>query len=98
MPDGSLKVNILKSFDTTRVEAGLAAGAGQRGAFVNQHPELRAKVAGHTDSTGALAHNQTLASVNRAKSVTDYLAASVRRPRMSTEGRGPNDPIGDNAR
>ncbi|MGV2904913.1 OmpA family protein, partial [Achromobacter sp. AGC25] len=64
---------------------------------LNQHPELRTKVVGHTDSTGALAHNQTL-SVNRAKSVTDYLAKQgVAAGRMAAEGRGPNDPIGDNA-
>ena len=44
-----------------------------------------------------MAHNQTL-SVNRAKSVTDYLARQgVAAGRLSVEGRGPNDPIGDNA-
>ena len=52
---------------------------------LNQHQELRAKVVGHTDSTGAMAHNQTL-SVNRAKSVTDYLARQGVPPPV---GRGP---------
>ena len=101
MPDGSLKVNIPSnvSFDTdkTDLKPALLPVLDSVARSLNQHPELRAKVVGHTDSTGALAHNQTL-SVNRARSVTDYLARQgVAATRLSIEGRGPNDPIGDNA-
>jgi outer membrane protein OmpA-like peptidoglycan-associated protein len=101
MPDGSLKVNIPSgvSFDTdkTQLKPALLPVLDSVARSLNQHPELRAKVVGHTDSTGALAHNQTL-SVNRAKSVTDYLSKQgVAAGRLSVEGRGPNDPIGDNA-
>jgi outer membrane protein OmpA-like peptidoglycan-associated protein len=101
MPDGSLKVNIPSgvSFDTdkTQLKPALLPVLDSVARSLNQHPELRAKVVGHTDSTGALAHNQTL-SVNRAKSVTDYLGKQgVAAGRLSVEGRGPNDPIGDNA-
>ncbi|WP_459668569.1 OmpA family protein, partial [Achromobacter xylosoxidans] len=77
MPDGSLKVNIPSnvSFDTdkTDLKPALLPVLDSVARSLNQHPELRAKVVGHTDSTGALAHNQTL-SVNRARSVTDYLS------------------------
>ncbi|HYG45691.1 MAG TPA: OmpA family protein, partial [Bordetella sp.] len=63
----------------------------------SQHPELRAKVVGHTDSTGSAAHNQTL-SENRARSVTAYLGSQGVAPaRMTIEGRAANDPIADNA-
>lgn len=101
MPDGSLKVNIPSnvSFDTdkTQLKPALLPVLDSVARSLNQHQELRAKVVGHTDSTGAMAHNQTL-SVNRAKSVTDYLARQgVAAGRLSVEGRGPNDPIGDNA-
>ena len=101
MPDGSLKVNIPSnvSFDTdkTDLKPALLPVLDSVARSLNQHPELRAKVVGHTDSTGALAHNQTL-SVNRARSVTDYLSRQgVAATRLTIEGRGPNDPIGDNA-
>lgn len=101
MPDGSLKVNIQSnvSFDTdkTDLKPALLPVLDSVARSLNQHPELRAKVVGHTDSTGALAHNQTL-SVNRARSVTDYLSRQgVAATRLTIEGRGPNDPIGDNA-
>ncbi|MBP6707445.1 MAG: OmpA family protein [Achromobacter sp.] len=101
MPDGSLKVNIPSnvSFDTdkTQLKPALLPVLDSVARSLNQHQELRAKVVGHTDSTGAMAHNQTL-SVNRAKSVTDYLTRQgVAAGRLSIEGRGPNDPIGDNA-
>lgn len=101
MQDGSLKVNIPSnvSFDTdkTDLKPALLPVLDSVARSLNQHPELRAKVVGHTDSTGALAHNQTL-SVNRARSVTDYLSRQgVAATRLTIEGRGPNDPIGDNA-
>lgn len=101
MPDGSLKVNIPSnvSFDTdkTDLKPALLPVLDSVARSLNQHPELRAKVVGHTDSTGALAHNQTL-SVSRARSVTDYLSRQgVAATRLSVEGRGPSDPIGDNA-
>ncbi|WZB74661.1 OmpA family protein [Achromobacter insuavis] len=100
MPDGSLKVNIPSnvSFDTdkTALKPALLPVLDSVARSLNQHPELRAKVVGHTDSTGALAHNQTL-SVNRARSVTDYLSRQgVAATRLTIEGRL-NDPIGDNA-
>lgn len=101
MPDGSLKVNIPSnvSFDSdkTDLKPALLPVLDSVARSLNQHPELRAKVVGHTDSTGSLAHNQTL-SVNRARSVTDYLSRQgVAATRLTIEGRGPNDPIGDNA-
>lgn len=101
MPDGSLKVNIPSnvSFDTDKavLKPALLPVLDSVARALNQHPELRAKVVGHTDSTGSAAHNQTL-SENRARSVTDYLGKQGVAPaRMTIEGRAARDPIGDNA-
>lgn len=100
MPDGSLKVNIPSgvSFDTSSyaLKPALLPVLDSVARSLNQHPELRSHVVGHTDSTGAAAFNQTL-SENRARSVSTYLTRQgVTAGRVSTEGRGPTDPIADN--
>jgi outer membrane protein OmpA-like peptidoglycan-associated protein len=100
-PDGSLKVNIPSaiSFDTNSyaVKRSFAPVLDQVAQTIGQHPELVARVVGHTDSTGRPAYNQTL-SQNRARSVADYLAQhGVAPERLSAEGRGQNQPIADNA-
>ncbi|WP_431137827.1 OmpA family protein, partial [Psychroserpens mesophilus] len=77
MPDGSLQVNIPSNVsfgtDKTTLKPALLPVLDSVARSLNQHPERGARVVGHTDSTGTLAHNQTL-SVNRARSVTDYLS------------------------
>jgi len=100
MPDGSLKVNIPGnvSFDTssTTLKPELLPVLDSVARSMVQHPELRAKVVGHTDSTGAAAYNQTL-SENRARSVVQYLGGQgVGSARLDVEGRGPSDPVADN--
>lgn len=100
MPDGSLKVNIPSnvSFDTGKyaLKPALLPVLDSVARALVQHPELRAKAIGYTDSTGSAALNQTL-SVNRANSVTSYLAQhGVASSRLMTEGHGPSNPIADN--
>ncbi|MEN6138026.1 OmpA family protein, partial [Bordetella pertussis] len=94
MPDGSLKVNIPSnvSFDTdkSQLKPALLPVLDSVARALNQHPELRTKVVGHTDSTGSAAHNQQL-SVNRARAVTSYLGKQgVAQGRMTAEGRAAN--------
>ncbi len=101
MPDGSLRVNIPSSvsFDTGKyqLKPALLPVLDSVARAMVQHPELRAKAIGHTDSTGSAQTNQTL-SVNRASAVTNYLTQQgVGQGRLMVEGRGPNSPIGDNA-
>ncbi len=51
---------------------------------------------GNTDNTGQPAYNQTL-SVNRAQSVTSFLAQEGVPPqRLSAQGVGETQPIADN--
>lgn len=99
-PDGTLKVNIPSnvSFDTGRytLKPALLPVLDSVARALVQHPELRAKSIGYTDSTGSAATNQTL-SVNRAQSVISYLGQQgVGAGRMSAEGRGASNPVGDN--
>ena len=99
-PDGSLKLNIPSSvtFDTNSyaIKPSFAPVLDQLTQTLQQNPEVIAQVVGHTDSTGQPAYNQTL-SVNRAQSVTGYLAQrGVAPQRLSAEGMGQNQPIADN--
>lgn len=101
MPDGSLRVNIPSnvSFDTGKydLKPALLPVLDSVARALVQHPELRAKSVGHTDSTGSMQVNQTL-SVNRANAVTNYLASrGVASSRLMSEGRGPNNPVADNS-
>jgi outer membrane protein OmpA-like peptidoglycan-associated protein len=58
--------------------------------------ELRVEVAGHTDSTGSAASNQTL-SQRRAQAVRDYLVRKgVEASRVIAKGYGESEPIADN--
>jgi len=100
MPDGSLKVNIPSnvSFDTGKavLKPALLPVLDSVANSLVQHPELRLKAVGHTDSTGTDAINQPL-SENRAKAVTSYVATrGVAAGRMAIEGRAARDPIADN--
>lgn len=100
MPDGTLKVLIPShvSFDTGKyaLKPELLPVLDSVARALTQHPELRAKAIGYTDSTGTAQVNQTL-SVNRARAVTDYIAArGISGTRLMSEGRGPSNPIADN--
>ena len=100
MSDGTLRVNIPSnvSFDTGKydLKPELLPVLDSVSRALVQHPQLRAKSIGHTDSTGSAAVNEKL-SVDRAQSVTRYLAGQgVAADRLSAEGRGSNVPVADN--
>jgi len=100
MPDGTLKVNIPSnvSFDTNQavLKPALLPVLDSVAKALSEHPELRAKSIGYTDSTGTNAINQPL-SQRRAAAVTQYLASrGVAGDRLTAEGRGASNPVGDN--
>lgn len=100
MPDGSLRVNIPShvSFDSgqAQLKPALLPVLDSVARALVQHPELRAKAIGHTDSTGGAALNQRL-SVERAQAVTNYLMQhGVNGGHLTAEGRGSSAPIADN--
>lgn len=100
MADGTLRVHIPSnvSFDTGQytLKPELLPVLDSVARALQQHPQVRAKAVGHTDSTGSAQTNQTL-SMNRATAVTNYLRQQgVSAAVLSAEGRGPSEPIADN--
>ncbi|MBK8848348.1 MAG: PD40 domain-containing protein [Bacteroidetes bacterium] len=64
--------------------------------FLNQNPNTKIEISGHTDNTGLAATNLTL-SENRAKAVFNYLQSKGIDPlRLKYKGYGDKMPIGDN--
>ncbi len=98
--DNQLKVNIPSdiSFDTGSaiVKPSMRGVLDPFAASVHNDPTVLITVVGHTDSTGSDAVNQPL-SVQRANSVRDYLVDhGVSAGRISTAGRGEQQPIAEN--
>ncbi|WP_323010358.1 OmpA family protein [Paracoccus sp. (in: a-proteobacteria)] len=63
---------------------------------LNQYPNSRIQVVGHTDSTGSVAYNQDL-SERRARSVAGILTAGgVSQARITTVGRAATQPVASN--
>lgn len=91
MPEG-----ILFATDSAAV-----SGAAQNDLYalarnLNQYPNSRVEVIGHTDSTGTAAYNLDL-SERRARSVAGILtAAGVAQTRLAIAGRGQAQPIASN--
>lgn len=77
--------------------AGELASLDRIAELLKAHPELTARIEGHTDSLGSATLNQTL-SLKRAEAVRQALIErGVDEGRLSAEGLGPTRPIADNA-
>jgi outer membrane protein OmpA-like peptidoglycan-associated protein len=64
--------------------------------LMQEKPELKFSVEGHTDNTGNAASNQTLSDA-RSKAVVDKLVElGVAKDRLQSAGKGQNSPIADN--
>jgi len=64
--------------------------------FINQYPDLKFEIGGHTDNTGKKENNQVL-SENRAKVVMDKLIEmGIKKNRLSYKGYGDTMPIANN--
>ncbi len=66
-------------------------------AVLNEHPDVRVSIVGHTDSDGSDDLNLTL-SKDRAAAVRTALASEfgIDSNRMQTDGKGEREPVGDN--
>ncbi len=101
MPDGSLRVNLPSHVSFAVGQANLSPQLypvlDSVARAMQQHPDLRAIALGYTDSTGSAQVNERL-SQQRAEAVTRYLNQhGVASGRLIAQGRGPSDPIGNNA-
>lgn len=64
---------------------------------LKRNPSIKVEVAGHTDSDGAAAYNESL-SARRAETVRAFLESrGVSADRLSARGYGESDPIADNS-
>jgi OOP family OmpA-OmpF porin len=66
-------------------------------AVMNEYPNVKLRISGHTDSTGNPDKNREL-SLARAEAVATYIASKgISRDRLISEGHGADKPIADNA-
>lgn len=64
--------------------------------LMNENPNLKIKIAGHTDNIGGKKENQIL-SENRAKAITNYFVSkNISQNRLVSEGYGKSKPITSN--
>ena len=65
--------------------------------ILRENPEIRVRIDGHTDSSGAASYNLGL-SERRARALETHLeSVGIAGGRMDTRGHGETDPIADNA-
>jgi outer membrane protein OmpA-like peptidoglycan-associated protein len=64
--------------------------------LMNQNPDLKFSVEGHTDSTGNAASNQTLSEQRSAAIVAKLTELGIAADRLTSSGKGQNNPIAEN--
>jgi OmpA-OmpF porin, OOP family len=79
------------------IEPGSADSLNQVLNLLQQNPDLKLRVEGHTDNQGNAAANQAL-SEKRAQAVVAWLVAhGTEAPRLNAQGFGPSKPVADNS-
>ncbi len=87
---------ILFDFNKSELKDAAKTNIQSLAASLNQYPGTDVKIIGHTDNVGSAKVNQTV-SEQRAAAVKTYaVSQGVPISRLVTEGKGFNDPIGDN--
>ncbi|MFZ5501955.1 MAG: OmpA family protein [Pseudomonadota bacterium] len=84
------------AFDSAKLRGGSLQKLDEVVDFAKQYPDAELEAAGHTDSIGDEAYNQTL-SERRAESVKGYLVShGVDGSRVMVKGYGETQPVADN--
>ncbi|HSH57768.1 MAG TPA: OmpA family protein [Halomonas sp.] len=92
----TLQSDVTFAFDSAELRPGAAAELNQVARTLNDNPEVRVTIAGHTDSIGTNEYNLGL-SQERADSVASYLMSQgVAGVRMRTVGYGEERPVATN--
>jgi len=88
--------NVFFDFDKATLRSESTAELTRLIALLNEVPNLKIEISGHTDSKGDNAYNKKL-SERRAKSVTDYLISKgIASSRLRSAGYGEEKPISTN--
>ncbi|MBQ8101023.1 MAG: OmpA family protein [Paludibacteraceae bacterium] len=65
-------------------------------AFMQDNPEVKIRIIGHTDAVGSEESNQRLSEGRAAAVRADLMARGVDAARIEAEGRGETEPVADN--
>jgi len=65
--------------------------------ILTQNPDLKFEVDGHTDNTGAAAHNLTLSQQRAAAVKAELVSMGIDATRLTTKGFGDTKPIAPNS-
>lgn len=92
----TLSSDVTFAFDSSELRPGAEYELNQVAATLNENPEIRVTIAGHTDSIGSNQYNLGL-SQERADSVASYLMSQgVAADRMRAVGYGEDRPVATN--
>jgi len=92
-----LKSKLLFTTDSAVLKPEAVEMVSKLGDIFAKYPEDRIRIAGYTDSTGSVAHNEEL-SLRRAKAVREVLTGrGVKSEQMIVEGMGPEHPVATNS-
>lgn len=92
----SLPENITFAVDSSVVKSSLIGSLNTLATSMNDYPNTRIEVVGHTDNTGTVAYNQAL-SQSRARAVRGILVSGgVASSRVIAVGAGETRPVADN--
>ena len=92
-----LKSKLLFNSDSAVLKPEAVEMVAKLGDIFAKYPEDRIRIAGYTDSTGSVAHNEEL-SLRRAKAVREVLTGrGVKGEQMIVEGMGPEHPVATNS-
>ena len=89
--------DVLFATASTELQTGAHVNLGKLVNFLNQYPERRVHIEGHTDNIGAIEYNRDL-SQRRADSVRHFLTQQgIASGRITTTGLGMDRPVASNA-
>jgi len=89
--------SIIFDTDSDVIRAESVEGWNQWGLFLKANPAVTVTIIGHTDSRGTPEHNADLAKRRAESAKARMVEVGVDPSRITTVGKGADDPIGDNS-